>query len=190
MFRAGQNSSPEPPADQAPQPRAVPETEALARAIKEGQVGGFVGVHSAVTGETSFRGMLRVDGRLSGRVRSEDGTLIVSAGGRVDAHVEVAVVKINGTVNGNVSASELIELGRSARVTGDIQTPALVVEQGAIFEGGCRMSGAPARPPRRTPNMTNVDAAPNNPSAQGLDQPPQAAYADAGAPAQLEVVGA
>jgi cytoskeletal protein CcmA (bactofilin family) len=119
--------------------RAVTESEALARDIKEGTLTGFVGNGTSLTGEASFKGMLRVDGHLSGRVTSEDGTLIVSTNGQVDANVEVAVAQIYGTVNGDVVATKRIEMGRVARVTGNIQTPALVIENGAIFEGNCRM---------------------------------------------------
>ena len=124
--------------------RAVSETDALARGIKEGGVGGFVGGTSELSGEVRFRGMMRVDGHISGSIVSDDGTLIVSSGGRVDAEVSVAVAKINGTVTGDITATEKIELGRTARVTGDLQTPALVVEQGAVFDGGCRMTTAAA----------------------------------------------
>src|ERR671932_506233 len=83
--------------------------------------------------------MLRVDGALSGRVSSQDGTLIISNNGQVDANVEVAVAQIFGTVNGDIVASKRIEMGRVAKVTGNIQTPALVIENGAVFEGSCRM---------------------------------------------------
>jgi cytoskeletal protein CcmA (bactofilin family) len=127
-------------------PRAVSETESLARDIKDGLVGGFVGVHSIVSGEANFKGMLRVDGRVSGRINSQDGTLIVSAGGQVDADVAVAVAKINGTVNGDIRATTRIELGRTAQVNGNVQTPALVIEQGAIFEGSCRMRAQASEP--------------------------------------------
>lgn len=119
--------------------RAVTESESLARDIKEGTLTGFVGNGTTLTGEASFKGMLRVDGGLSGRVSSQDGTLIVSTNGRVDANVEVAVAQIYGTVNGDITASKRIEMGRVAKVTGNIQTPALVIENGAIFEGSCRM---------------------------------------------------
>lgn len=119
--------------------RAVTESESLARDIKEGTLTGFVGNGTTLTGEASFKGMLRVDGGLSGTVRSDDGTLIVSTNGRVDANVEVAVAQIFGTVNGDITASKRIEMGRVAKVTGNIQTPALVIENGAIFEGSCRM---------------------------------------------------
>src|SRR5687767_8045171 len=80
--------------------RAVTESESLARDIKEGTLTGFVGNGTTLTGEANFKGMLRVDGGLSGRVSSQDGTLIVSTNGRVDANVEVAVAQIYGTVNG------------------------------------------------------------------------------------------
>ena len=119
--------------------RAVTESESLARDIKEGTLTGFVGNGTTLTGEANFKGMLRVDGGLSGRVSSADGTLIVSTNGRVEANVEVAVAQIFGTVNGDITATKRIEMGRVAKVTGNIQTPALVIEQGAIFEGGCRM---------------------------------------------------
>jgi cytoskeletal protein CcmA (bactofilin family) len=119
--------------------RAVTESESLARDIKEGTLTGFVGNGTTLTGEANFKGMLRVDGALSGRVASTDGTLIVSTNGRVDANVEVAVAQIFGTVNGDITASKRIEMGRVAKVTGNIQTPALVIENGAMFEGSCRM---------------------------------------------------
>jgi len=119
--------------------RAVSESESLARDIKEGTLSGFVGNGTTLTGEANFKGMLRVDGHLSGRVSSQDGTLIISTGGQVEADVEVSVAQIYGTVIGNVTATKRVELGRVAKVTGDIKTPALVIEQGAIFEGSCRM---------------------------------------------------
>jgi cytoskeletal protein CcmA (bactofilin family) len=120
--------------------RAVTESESLARDIKEGTLTGFVGNGTTLQGEASFKGMLRVDGHLSGRISSEDGTLIVSTNGQVDANVEVAVAQIFGTVNGDIIATKRIEMGRVAKVTGNIQTPALVIESGALFEGSCRMA--------------------------------------------------
>ena len=121
------------------EPRAVTESEALARDLRDGLVSGFIGVGTVVSGEADFKGMLRIDGHFTGRIRSEKGSLIVSAGGKVDANVEVAEAKINGTLNGDIVAGQRIELGRSARVHGNIQTPALVIEEGAVFEGSCRM---------------------------------------------------
>jgi cytoskeletal protein CcmA (bactofilin family) len=125
-------------------PRAVTESESLARDIKEGTLSGYVGNGTVLTGETTFKAMLRVDGQLSGQISSDSGTLIVGTQGKVEANIEVAVAMIHGTVNGDIIASQRLELGRAAKVTGNIQTPTLVIEQGAIFEGSCRMIQAKA----------------------------------------------
>jgi cytoskeletal protein CcmA (bactofilin family) len=121
-------------------PRAVTESESLARDIKEGTLSGFVGNGTVLTGEATFKAMLRVDGHLSGRISSDSGTLIVGNNGQVDADIQVAVAVIHGTINGDIVASQRLELGRAARVNGNIQTPSLVIEQGAVFEGSCRMA--------------------------------------------------
>ena len=147
-------------------PRAVTESEALARDLREGVVSGFVGAGTVVSGDAEFKGMLRIDGRFTGRVRSEKGSLIVSAGGVVEANVEVASAKINGTVNGDITATGRVEFGRSARVRGNIQTPALVIEEGAVFEGDCRMQPQPKPEAAKTPKVE----APR-PSAAATTQP-------------------
>jgi cytoskeletal protein CcmA (bactofilin family) len=150
--------------------RAVTESESLARDIKEGTLTGFVGNGTTLTGEANFKGMLRVDGALSGRVSSADGTLIISTNGRVDANVEVAVAQIFGTVNGDIVASKRIELGRVAKVTGNIQTPALVIENGAIFEGNCKMVQIKeATEKRERPEVSSASASssPSSSSSSG-----------------------
>jgi cytoskeletal protein CcmA (bactofilin family) len=119
--------------------RAMTESETLARDIKEGTLSGFVGGGTVVTGEANFKAMMRVDGHLSGRVNSSSGTLIVGANGKVDANIEVAVAVIHGTINGDIIATQRLELGRAAKVNGNIQTPSLIIEQGAVFEGSCKM---------------------------------------------------
>ena len=126
-------------ADPASASRAISESESLARDIKDGILSGYVGNGTVLTGEATFKAMLRVDGQLSGTVSSESGTLIVGNNGQVDADVKVAVATIHGAVNGDIVASQRLELGRAARVKGNIETPSLVIEQGAVFEGSCRM---------------------------------------------------
>lgn len=120
-------------------PRVVTDSESIARDIKEGRLSGFVGHGTVLTGETHFQMMLRVDGQLTGTVTSDGGTLIVGTNGQVDANVSVGVATVNGIINGDVIATEKIQLGRTARVMGNIATPRLVIEEGAVFEGGCNM---------------------------------------------------
>ncbi len=119
--------------------KVVSESESMARDIKEGRLSGYVGNGTILTGETNFQSMLRVDGHLTGKVVSENGTLVIGTDGRVDADIEVLSAVVNGTVNGDVVASERVELGRASKVVGNITTPQIVIEPGAIFEGSCHM---------------------------------------------------
>jgi len=170
------NDAYRPTPDGANTPKALTESETIAREIKDGSLSGFVGSGTVITGEASFKSMLRVDGRFSGRISSTDGTLIVGAGGQVDANIEVAVATIHGIVNGDIVATDRIELGRAAKLTGNIQAPSLMIEQGAVFEGSCKMTQAkaaakePAKIERKD-NVIDVNKTPVKPAEQPANKP-------------------
>lgn len=195
MIRMGRGSRSEQPnetsyQDQTPEPaplyqysgeavpsnsRAVTDSESMARDIKEGRLSGFVGHGTVLTGETNFQAMLRVDGHLVGTVSSDSGSLIVGTNGQVDANISVSSAMINGTVNGDIIASERIQLGRTAVVVGNVQTPRLVLEEGAVLEGGCSMMK-----PREVSEKMAAEAESQYKSAQfaQYEQAPVTAVAD------------
>lgn len=119
--------------------KVVSESESMARDIKEGRLSGYVGNGTVLTGETNFQSMLRVDGHLTGKVHSDNGTLVIGTDGRVDADIEVSSAVVNGSVNGDITATERVELGRASKVVGNVTTPQIVIEPGAVFEGSCHM---------------------------------------------------
>ena len=149
-----EQKAPEAPSAQ----RALSESETIAREIKDGTLSGFVGSGTAITGEATFKSLLRIDGKFSGRIASPSGTLIVGAGGVVDANIEVSIATILGTVNGDIIATQRIELGRAGKLNGNIQTPSLMIEQGAVFEGSCKMiqQKAAADKPARVERKDNM----------------------------------
>ena len=160
-YQGGETYTRPPTETAAASPKALTESETIAREIKDGSLSGFVGSGTVITGESSFKSMLRVDGRFSGRITSSTGTLIVGAGGQVDANVEVSVATIHGIVNGDIIAGQRIELGRAAKLNGNIQTPSLVIEQGAVFEGSCKMvqpKAAADKPPKVERKENVLDA--------------------------------
>ncbi len=151
------------PTEAAASTKALTESETIAREIKDGTLSGFVGAGTAITGEATFKAMLRIDGHFSGRITSSSGSLLVGAGGQVDANVEVAVATIHGVVNGDIIVSQRIELGRAGKLNGNIQTPSLVIEQGGVFEGSCKMmqQKAAAERPAKVERKENVIDTPN-----------------------------
>lgn len=104
----------------------------------------FIGSGANFSGEISFSGIMHLEGTFSGLIASDDGTLVVGASGVIDASIEVATAQIHGTVKGDISARERVVLKPTAIVTADIETSSLCIEDGAVFEGRCRMSGGPS----------------------------------------------
>ena len=99
---------------------------------------GFIGDVTQFTGEVRFKSILRIDGHFSGSVSSPDGMLVVTDGAKIThAKIEVAVAKINGTVEGHIHATKELVLGRTASVTGKVIAPTLTVEEGAQLNAKC-----------------------------------------------------
>jgi cytoskeletal protein CcmA (bactofilin family) len=103
---------------------------------------GFMDEGTEFLGELRFRNVLRIDGRLKGKVVS-DNTLIVGETGHVEADIDCGVVSIRGTVLGRVHGRQRIELLAGSRVLATLVSPKLVIEDGAYFEGECEMGGTP-----------------------------------------------
>jgi cytoskeletal protein CcmA (bactofilin family) len=99
----------------------------------------LLGEGTMLTGEVKFTEIMKVDCRVSGKISSDDGSLIVSENGEVQADIDAGFVEVIGLVEGKIHAKYKIEIRPGGRVYGDIITPALTIEQGAIFDGKCHM---------------------------------------------------
>ena len=115
---------------------------------------GFMDEGTEFLGELRFRDTMRIDGRLKGRIVS-DNTLIIGESGQVEAEIDCGVVSIRGTVSGRVHGRQRIELLAGAKVQATLISPKLVIEDGAFFQGDCEMGGPPrgalAAPPGPRP---------------------------------------
>ena len=100
-----------------------------------------------VSGDVHFVDDLLVSGRLSGRAVSESGSLTIDQAGDVQANIDVGVCVIRGALRGNVNARSRVEIYKTARVQGDITTPVLLVEEGALLSGAITMGKETARLP-------------------------------------------
>lgn len=109
---------------------------------KSGELNGFLDKGSTFRGELEFEDTMRVDGKFDGKISSKN-ELIVGESAHVEGEIQVGSVAISGTVKGKIKASGRIEIHRSGRVYCDIETGALIIEEGAVFEGTCSMAGKP-----------------------------------------------
>src|SRR5262245_28361034 len=100
---------------------------------------GFIGQGIEVSGDIIFAEQLSVNGKVSGKLISKSGTLVVGDSGQLDADIDVGVCVIYGEIRGNLRARAKVEIRRSGRMNGDVITPVLLVEEGAVFNGIVRM---------------------------------------------------
>ena len=112
-----------------------------------------------MVGEISFSNGLRVDGVIKGRIRSE-AALLIGPKGKVEAEVNIRRVSINGEFRGVIHASDRVEIHKEGRVYGDLFTPCLIIEAGALFDGKCNMSDRKvAKPEENGPQLKAVEPA-------------------------------
>lgn len=94
-----------------------------------------IGPSLVISGQISSQEDITVHGRIKGQIQMDDGALVVAPTGHVDADVQGHQVRVHGTVAGNVLATGRVELTDTAEVTGSITTPAVVLRDGALFNG-------------------------------------------------------
>lgn len=101
---------------------------------EKGKVETILGAGTLIEGDIYTKGSLRVEGQVKGNIKAE-GDLFIGEKGVIETEVEARNVVIAGTVNGNITASQKIEILPSGKLTGDIRTRILKIEEGAFFSG-------------------------------------------------------
>ena len=105
---------------------------------------GFLAEGTEINGDIRFPDELHIDGRLTGRVMSSTGRLTVGHSGSVEADIRVGTASSGGTIVGTLVAEVRVEILATGRVYGNIHSPALIIEEGAVFEGHCEMAKSKA----------------------------------------------
>lgn len=100
----------------------------------------YLGEDTVFSGTLTFNGAVRIDGKMDGQINTDD-TLIVGENGILEADIIAGTVICRGKIKGTIKASKRIEVHTNSEVVGNISAPALLVENGAIFDGNCDMTG-------------------------------------------------
>lgn len=101
-------------------------------------INAFLGNETVLEGTFSFEGTVRMDGIFRGDIISGD-TLIIGSTAVMDCNIKTINVEINGEVRGTIIASQRVDLHNSAKVFGSIEAPIITMEDGAFFDGVCKM---------------------------------------------------
>ncbi len=131
--------------------------------------GTIIAADTVIKGEMAVENRARILGRFEGTIRSK-GAVEVADKGTCKAAVDANTVQIDGTVEGNITAADKVQLSATARMTGDLVAAKLVVTEGAAFTGHVTVG----------PNA--LKARPGEPAAHP-GQREAAGHGDSGAPA-------
>ena len=95
-----------------------------------------IGRSVVITGEITSDEDLQIDGQIRGQIHlRETAALTIGPEAQVEADLRGARITVLGTVNGNIAATERIELGASANVTGNLSANQVVLVDGTRFHG-------------------------------------------------------
>ena len=100
----------------------------------------YLGSDALFKGTLSFEGTVRIDGRFEGTVQTND-TLVIGETGDMQADIDVGILVCKGKLKGTVLASKKIEMHPASKITGNVKTPAVSIELGAVLDGQLNMTG-------------------------------------------------
>lgn len=127
-----------------------------------------IGKSVVIKGELSGSEDLTIEGQVEGKIELKDNVLTIGPNGKIKAQVFAKALIVLGEVNGNISATEKVEIRDGGSVDGDIVSPRVAIAEGAHFRGSVDMQrkAQPAAAPQPRPAAQPAPASQQPPAAQ------------------------
>jgi cytoskeletal protein CcmA (bactofilin family) len=119
---------------------------------------------SKITGKLAFEASTRLEGTIDGEIVAKD-QMIIGETAVITAQIKAASIVVAGKVNGDITATQRIEIRPAGRVIGNLTAPVLVVHEGALFEGHCSMQADAAQNERKVTVFPKEDRIANGASS-------------------------
>ncbi|HUN57295.1 MAG TPA: polymer-forming cytoskeletal protein [Candidatus Binataceae bacterium] len=134
-----------------PERSAAPVAQSVAPvrpAAPTGDSAAYLDRTSKITGKLMFEASTRLDGTIEGEITAKD-HLVIGESAVITAQIKAASIVVAGKVNGDITATQRIEIRPAGRVVGNLTAPVFVVHEGALFEGHCSMQADAAQNERK-----------------------------------------
>jgi cytoskeletal protein CcmA (bactofilin family) len=122
------------------------------------EISAFLGKETVFQGKMTFQGVFRLDGKFEGEI-FDSGTLIVGEAAAIKGKVGVHTLVILGRVDGEVRAASRVEIHANGILCGNLVTPVLVINEGGLLDGTCKMEKAEPT----ASGMSSETSSPGNP---------------------------
>jgi cytoskeletal protein CcmA (bactofilin family) len=149
MWRKPEENKPQSALDALPSTVPSPQRPAAAAPVSS-NAPACVTQGIKIKGEVSGREDLVLDGEFEGKIHIADGIFTVGPNGRVNAEIEAREIIVRGEVIGTLKARERVQVWSTGRVTGDMETRGIVIEDGAVLRGKVEVhqKDQPPQPPQ------------------------------------------
>jgi cytoskeletal protein CcmA (bactofilin family) len=167
MAWTGQKQDPEPFRPAPPAPAPAPAAASGGTAPSPYAAGAerptradvaTIGKSLEIKGELTGDENLTIEGKVEGKIVLHGHDVTIGPEGRVNAEIHARAVTVGGTVKGNITADDKVELASSGKMTGDIRAPRVVLADGARFKGSIDMDPKQAAQPRAASSVPARDA--------------------------------
>ncbi len=127
-----------------------------------------IGQSVQIKGELTGNEDLTIEGLVDGKIMVKDHSLTIGANGRISAEVHAKTVVVVGTISGNITADDKVEIAPSGTVNGDIRAPRVSISDGAKFKGSIDMDrkGAASKPSTSTSHSTSKSSGLSTPRTE------------------------
>lgn len=98
----------------------------------------LIGAGTEITGDVNSNGDIRIDGMLTGNLKTA-GKVVIGETGRVNGEIDCKNSEVLGEIHGKIKVEELLSLKATSQIFGDISTKKLAIEPGSRFTGNCKM---------------------------------------------------
>lgn len=98
----------------------------------------LIGAGTEITGDVNSNGDIRIDGTLTGNLKTA-GKVVIGETGKVNGEIDCKNSEVLGEIKGKIKVSELLSLKATSKIFGDIVTKKLAIEPGSRFTGNCKM---------------------------------------------------
>ena len=129
------------------------EEGAVSAKVGGGDIDTLLGKGSEFEGKLSFKGQVRIDGKYSGQIHTDE-VLVIGASAKVNAEITAGTVIISGQVEGVIRATQVVELHKHAKVKGTIEAPNVTMEREVTFDGTMKMEGVTGKGAPPSPTAT------------------------------------
>lgn len=128
-------------------------------------INSIIGEGTRFKGEFDLNGLLRIDGDFSGVIRTK-GKVLIGKNGRAECTLHAGTVVVGGVIRGEIYSTEKVVILSTGLVLGAITTPRLIIEEGVVFNGSCKVtSPQPSEAAKGSPGNGQRPGAAGSPSA-------------------------